>query len=207
MNCRTVFSALLVGALIISSAPALAQQGQRQERPQAQDRAQVERGRMDRDRDYDRDRIQDRDRVDEPSLDRDRIRDKDRTKAPDFARLDDDDIYGRELMSQQERNEYRMQLQTAGSAEERRQIEARHRDMIQARAQEQGVNVAPPGKGIYGGALMTVEERSRFREQLRSIGSAEEKRQFLAEHRSEMQQRAKARGVPFEDLDATGEPE
>lgn len=207
MNTQTILGAFVVSALIISSAPAFAQHSPRQERPQAQDRAQVERGQMDRDRDYDRDRIQDRDRVQDPSLDRDRIRDQDRTKVPDFAQLNDDDIYGRELMSQQERNEYRMQLQAAGSAEERRQIEARHRDMIQTRAQEQGVEIVAPGKGIYGGALMTVEERSRFREQLRSIGSAEERRQFLAEHRVEIQQRAKARGVPFNELEKTDEPD
>lgn len=164
---------------------------------------------MDRDRDFDRDmdrdRLRDPDRVDEPSQDRDR--DQDRIHAPDFARLSDDDIYGREIMSPQERDKYRMQLQNASSAEERQRIEAQHRETVLARAKAQGVSLTPPGKGIYGGPLMSIEERNQYREQLRTIGSAEERRRFMAAHRDAMQQRAKAQGIPFEDLEETEDPE
>ncbi len=208
MNYRIMMSVMLVGAVMLMPDPAHAQRGPHADRPQAQSsRAQADRGQMDRGRAVDRDRQQDRDRTDEGNLDRDRLRDQDRTGAPDFSRLSDDDIYGRELMSGEERNAYRRQLQEAATPEARRRIEEQHRNTILERAQARGVKVAPPGQGIYGGALMSVEERSRFREQLRSIGSAEERRAFLAQHRVSMQERATARGVPFEQLEETEEAE
>ena len=55
-------------------------------------------------------------------------------------------------MSMQECNEYRQELQNAAPAEERRQIEARHRETVCARAQSQNADVMPPGRGIDGGA-------------------------------------------------------
>lgn len=209
MQLTKTVSALIASALVLTSAASFAQHGPPKDRPEPQDRAQAERGQMDRDRDFDRDvdrdRLRDRDRLDDPSQDRDR--DRDRTHAPDFARLSDDDIYGSGVMSVQERNEYRRQLQNAASAEERQRIEAQHREMVQARAQSQGVDLTPPGKGIYGAAMMSVEERNQYREQLRAMDSAEERLQFMAEHREAMQQRAKAQGVPFEDLEETEEAE
>ncbi len=198
-------SVLISTALILTSATSFAQQGPPGHRPQPQDRAQVERGQVDRDRDFDRDRLQDRDRVDVPSQDRDR--DQDRTHAPDFARLSDHDIYGNELMSMQERNSYRSQLQNAGSMDERQQIEAQHRDMIQVRAKAQGIDIEPPGKGIYGGAMMSVEERIQYREQLRMFDSDEERSQFMAQHREEMQVRAKMRGIDLDDPEEIEEAE
>lgn len=186
-------SALIASALVLTAVAGAAQHGPPEDRPRPEDRAQAERGQMDRDRDYDRDRLRDRD--------------QDRTHAPDFARLSDDDIYGREVMSLQERNEYRTQLQNAASAEERERIEAQHRETVRARAESQRVDLAPPGKGIYGGAIMSMEERIQYREQIRTLGSAEERRQFMAEHREAMQQRARAQGVPIEDLEETEEAE
>lgn len=180
--------ALMASVLILSSAAGFAQGKPRE--PGPRDRPQIERGpQADRDRDIDRDRL--RDRLDDPSQDRDR----DRTHVADFSRLKDRDIYGSEIMSMQERNEYRRQLQDAASAEERRQIETRHRETVRAKAQSQGVDVIPPGRGIYGGALMSVEERSQFREQLRMFDSDEERLKFMAKHREEMQVRARLKGV------------
>ena len=124
--------------------------------------------------------------------------------APDFAGLSDDDIYGRELMSAEERNAYRKQLQAAGTREERARIEAAHRHEILVRAEQRNVNIAPPGKGIYGGALMSVEERSRYREQLRQLDSDPQARaKFMAGHRATMQARAREQGVPIESLDTS----
>lgn len=206
MKHETVIGVLISSALLLTSAAGFAQQGGQRDRPEPQDRAQVERGQQaDRDRDFDRDRLQDRDRLDIPSHDRDR--DQDRTHAPDFARLSDQDIYGSEVMSMQERNEYRNQLQNAASMEERQQIEARNREMVQAKAKSQGVNLAPPGQGIYGGAVMSVEERNQFREELRLIDSDEERLQFMAQHREEMQARAKLKGLDLDDLEETEEAE
>lgn len=53
---------------------------------------------------------------------------------------------------------------------------------------------------IYGGAMMSEQERNQYREQLRLIGSDEQERtRFLAQHREEMQKRAKTRGVELDD--------
>lgn len=204
MNAKTIFSPMIFAAIVLASHASMAQgQGHGQNRPmdRPQDRAQMERGQQD----LDRDRLRDRDRATMPSRDRDR--DQDRTHAPDFARLSDHDIYGNELMSMQERNQYRDQLQNAASSAERKQVEEQHREMIQVRAKTQGVDVTPPGKGIYGGAAMTVEERNQYREQLRMIGSDEERLQFMAQHREEMQMRAQMQGLDPDLLEETEEAE
>jgi hypothetical protein len=191
MKYKAAISVLATGVLILSSTAIFAQHGPPGGHAQPQDRAQAERGQQ-----SDRDRLRDRDRIEVPSHDRDRV--QDRTHVPDFAKLSDQDIYGSEVMSVQERNEYRYQLQNANSEKERQQIEARHREMVMTKAQSQGVDLAPPGKGIYGGAIMSVEERNRYREELRMIGSEEERLQFMAQHREEMQIRAKAQGIELE---------
>jgi len=194
MNSKTVAGALLASALILASAAAFAQHGP-PGKPKTPPRAQEERGQADRDRAFDRE------------LDRDRMRDQAGDSRPDFSRLDDDDIYGRELLSAEERNEYRRQMQNASSAEERRRIEEQHREMVLSRAKERGVNVQPPGRGIYGGALMTVEERNEYRERLRSMDSEADRQRFIAEHREEMRSRAREQGRPLEDLEETIKPE
>lgn len=204
MNLKAIFSPMVFAALVLVSQATMAQgQGHVQNRPmdRPQDRAQIERGQQD----LDRDRLRDRDRATVPSRDRDR--DQERTHAPDFARLSDHDIYGNELMSVQERNQYRDQLQNAASIEERKQAEEQHREMIQVRAKTQGVDVTPPGKGIYGGAAMSVEERNQYREQLRMIESDEERLQFMAQHREEMQRRAMLQGLDPDVLEETEEAE
>ena len=193
MKHKTAISILATSVLILSSAAIYAQHGPPGGHAQPQDRAQAERGQQsDRDRDFDRDRLRDRDMMEAQD------RDRDRTHMPDFANLSDEDIYGSEVMTVEERNEYRNQLKNAATAQEREQIEARHKEMVKAKAQSKGVDLVPPGKGIYGGALMTVEERSRYREQLRMIDSDEERLQFMAQHREEMQIRAKAQGIELE---------
>lgn len=61
-------------------------------------------------------------------------------------------IYGSQLMTLQERNEYRDRLRNARSAEERERIRAEHHERMQARARERGVTLPdqpPAGRG-YG---------------------------------------------------------
>ena len=60
---------------------------------------------------------------------------------------------------------------------------------------------APVGeKGIYGGKLMSEQERSTYREQLRLTESDSKARaRFLAQHKAEMQKRAKTRGMTLND--------
>lgn len=192
MKSQTIKGTLVAGVLILSSAASFAQHGP-PPRPSTPPHGQPERGQLERDRTFDRDQ------------DRDRMREQDRMHQPDFSQLGDDDIYGRELLGAEERDQYRRQLQNATSSEERRRIEEQHREMVQRRAEERGVQPAPPGKGIYGGAMMSVEERARYREQLRAFSSDEERRQFMSQHRQSMQQRARAQGVSPEDLEETEE--
>ena len=200
MKCKHIPFGL-VGALILA-VPGFAQHGPPSTPPQSQPPHGQPPGNMERDRAFDRD--QDSDRMPDKDQDRDRMHDQDRLHHPDFSRLHDDDIYGRELLSAEERNAFRRQLQEAASAEERRRIEEQHREMVQERAEERGVQLAPPGRGIYGGAMMSVEERARYREQLHMLDSDAARRQFMSEHRQAMQQRAQAEGVPLKDLDETG---
>jgi hypothetical protein len=202
MRVATGLFVLVTGALMMTPITSLAKGKEGQGANQSGARAQIERGQ----KDLDRDRLRTRDRVSVPSHDRDRI--QDRTHAPDFAKLSDHDIYGQEVMTAQERDAYRNQLQNAASSEERRRIEAAHRHEVQVRAQGQGIDLAPPGQGIYGGAIMSVEERNQYREQLRLTGSDPEKKtRFMAQHQEKMQQRAKAQGIDLDGMTETEEAE
>ena len=101
-------------------------------------RAQVERGQQD----FDRDRMRSRDRIHDPAQDRDRVRDQERIHVPDQANPSDNAIYGHQLMSVEERNQYREQLQLIGQdTEKRNRFIAEHRDKMQLRAEAQGVNL------------------------------------------------------------------
>jgi hypothetical protein len=80
-------------------------------------------------------------------------------------------------------------------------------DKIQGRKQvqeQQRIHVPDTGNGpdsdIYGHALMSVQERNQYREQLRMVESDPQKKtRFLAQHREQMQARAKAQGVVIDD--------
>ena len=134
MKTFTTITALFAAALILTPLASVAQGQGRQEGAQPQERAQVERGH----RDLDRDRLRDRDRLTTPERDRDRI--QDRTHAPDSAMQGDRDVYGGQLMTAEERNQYREQLrQLESDPEKRAQFQAQHQERMQARAEAQGV--------------------------------------------------------------------
>ena len=61
-------------------------------------------------------------------------------------------IYGSQLMTQQERDIYRAKMNTAKSTEEREQIRKEHHEVMKARAKERGVILPddPPAKGGMG---------------------------------------------------------
>ena len=114
-----------------------------------------------------------------------------RIETQDRVRLRDEDIYGHELMTRQELNQYREQMQKMQTAKAREQFQAQHEEKMRERALRQNKDIVPPGQGpIYRGELMSVQERNEFREQLRVINSEEERARFLARHREEMDQRA-----------------
>lgn len=62
-------------------------------------------------------------------------------------------IYGSQLMTEQERAEYRARMRAATSAEEREQIRLEHHQMMQERAEQRGVTLPdePPAAGMGSG--------------------------------------------------------
>ena len=167
---------------------------------------------MDRDRDRDyttgesMDRDQDRDQLrghdQDKDQDRDRVQDRDRLHVTDPASLRDEDIYGSALMSKEELKQYRNQLMNMETVEAREQYQIRHEAKMQERAQLQGKDLVPPGQGpIYGGELMTAQERNEYREQLRHMGSDEERAKFQAKHQEQMKLRAKALELDIEEAE------
>lgn len=211
MNFRIAISIFVASMLVLTAVSSYAAQGRGSGGASA-DRAQQ----VDRDRTYDRDRMQDRDRIDTPDQDRDRDRDRDKSQDPDQDQvrdrdrihvqdplsLQDKDIYGSALMTEGELNQYRMQLKNANSVQAREQIQAQHEEKMQQRAMQQGQDLVPPGQGpIYGGEFMSVQERNQYREQLRLIDSDAERLQFQAQHREQMNARARALNLEVEDAE------
>jgi len=186
MKYKTTVSILAAFILAFTSLSSFAGQGQGQGQGQSggqnADRAQQ----VDRDRSYDWDRQQDRDR--------------DRTQ--DQLQMRDQDIYGHEFMSDQERDQYRANLGAAGDSAEANKFQLQHEQKMQKRAMEQGRDLVPPGQGpIYGGEFMTVQERNEYREQLRTLGSEQERQKFMAQHQEQMNVRAGALGREVEEAE------
>jgi Spy/CpxP family protein refolding chaperone len=86
--------------------------------------------------------------------DRTRLQDQDQTKDQIQDRTQDR-IYGSQLMTEEERNQYRKQMRSAKTDKEREQIRAEHHERMQIRAKENGVTIpdARPvdGSGMGGG--------------------------------------------------------
>lgn len=86
--------------------------------------------------------------------DQQRTQTQDRIQTQDQARQTpgDQEIYGYQLMSPAERNEYRDRMHAAQNAEEREQIRAEHHAQMQKRAQARGMTLpdAPPAVGGGG---------------------------------------------------------
>jgi len=102
--------------------------------------------------------------------------------------------------AQQQQQQQQRQAERAMSQDrtmDQQRMQSRERDRTQDREQTQSREHAATGagKGIYGGNLMTVEERNQYREQLRLLQSDQERTQFEARHREQMQLRAKERGI------------
>lgn len=79
---------------------------------------------------------------------KDRVRDQTQEQVRQRDR-----IYGYELMTPQERNEYRQRMRAAQTEQEREKIRAEHHEQMQARAKERGVTlpaVPPAGRGPRG---------------------------------------------------------
>lgn len=88
---------------------------------------------------------QDRDRDKLQTQDKDQTRDKLQTRD----QIRDRDIYGSQLMTTEERNEYRAKMRAAKTAQEREQIRKEHHERMKVRAKEKGVTIPdePPERG------------------------------------------------------------
>ena len=116
MKYITVISTLCALMLALASMSIYADQGKGSSGPKDHDQQ------MDRDRDYDKDRDRDKDM----SQDKDQARDRDRLDTQDPERMSDQEIYGGELMTVEERNRYREQLRRMETEEERLKFQAQH---------------------------------------------------------------------------------
>ena len=92
------------------------------------DIGQVRADDQDPDQDRDRDRIQLRDP--DADQDQDRLRERDR--------LDDDLVYGSQLMTKRERREYRQQMRALKTQEAREEFRRRHHEEMRERAKAMG---------------------------------------------------------------------
>ena len=143
MKFKAGLTLLIAATLLATSVTGLAQK-KSQNRPQTHQSQPVH-----QDRTFDQGRAQDRGRADQKDQMQDRdkagqkdqMQDQDRAKTKDQAQTRDQDIYGYQLMSEQECNEYREQLKLAKTNEERLQFTAEHREKMQARAKTNGVNL------------------------------------------------------------------
>ena len=62
-------------------------------------------------------------------------------------------VFGSQLMTQQERNEHRLKMQSAKTAEERETVRSQHHQQMLERARQQGVTLpeTPPDRGTGRG--------------------------------------------------------
>ena len=96
---------------------------------------------------------------------------------------------------QQQRQAERAMSQDRVMDQERMQTRERDRTQDQEQTQAREHASAGTGEGIYGGNLMTVQERNQYREQLGGLKTDQERTKFKAQHQEQMQLRAKERGV------------
>jgi hypothetical protein len=104
----------------------------------------------------------------------------------------------------QQRGPAQQQKQAQPQAAQQRQGERamdqsreQDRSMDRERTHQPGADEAK-GRSIYGGNLMTSEERNQYREQLRAMSTEQQRNEFLARHHEQMELRSRQRNVPLE---------
>lgn len=114
--------------------------------------------------------------------------------------------YANQLMTQEERDAFRKQMQDAKTPEERLKLRDAHRAEMQKRAEAQGLTLQ--GRSgqprMYGSDLMAPQERDAYIEKLRGAKTQDERLKLRDEHRAEMQKRARDQGVPLPEPRAPG---
>jgi hypothetical protein len=111
-----------------------------------------------------------------------------------------------QLFTQEERDKFRQQMQSATTPEERQKLQEQQRALAETRAKEKGITLPPPGmhagRGGHGDArretynqLFTQQERDAFRTQMHAAQTPEERQKLRAEHRALAESRAKDKGI------------
>ena len=118
--------------------------------------------------------------------------DQGRARTTIRHRLRDDDIYGREMMTRRELENYRARLDSAKNDREWVRLRAEHQQQMEQRASQRGVAIDP---AVYGQHMMTREERLRFNQRLSNATSAEQREGIRNEHRLMIEQRARELGL------------
>ena len=115
-----------------------------------------------------------------------------RSKKTIREQLRNQDVYGHEMMSAAELNQYRERLKRAQNDREWAQLRETHQRDMQNRAQSRGLSIDPP---IYGQHLMTTRERDRYVNRMQAAGSEVQRNQIREEHRKMIQERAGESGI------------
>ena len=205
---KSMWATAVVTGLVLASPAAFAQRPPGGAAPRT---APVGRGTLlqDRTRDLLHDRQQDR------LQQRDLLHDRqqDRLYQRDLLREQDRDrIYGGSLMTTDERAQYEQRLRSLPTEQERVQYRMEQDREMQTRARERQVRLGPAPSAaqirsqerarqqereqIYGYSMMTPQEVARYQAQMGSARSAQERDRIRAEHRTQMQERARERGEP-----------
>ena len=161
-------------------------------------------------------RLLDQDRLSTRSTDRlhDQLHDRlqDRLYDRDLKReRDRDRIYGGNLMTSAERTSYEQQLRTLATEQERVQFRMEHQHEMQQRAEQRHERLgSQPSESqvraqeherqqeraeIYGYSMMTPKEVARYQAQMGTAKTEQEREHIRAEHRQQMEERARERGV------------
>jgi hypothetical protein len=117
-------------------------------------------------------------------------------------------MYGEQLFTQQERDDYRKRMQEAKTPEERTKIRDEVHATAQARAKEKGITLPEPrgpggpgggprgGRGqMYGEQLFSQQERDDYRKRMQEAKTPEERTKIRDEARATAQARAKEKGI------------
>lgn len=115
-------------------------------------------------------------------------------------------IFGPQLMTEEERAAYRARIRSANTKEAFEKIRTERNVDIETRAKESGVTlpaaqpVVAGGSGggmgsFFGPTLMTEEEQAAYRARLRGARTDDERDRIRAEHRQQLQARAREKGV------------
>lgn len=104
-------------------------------------------------------------------------------------------VYGQFMMTAREQQRYRDRVQSARNPRRQAKVRAEYQAEMQKRAQRLGVQLPSP---VFGQQMMTAEEQARYRERLQSMSNEAERQQFMAEHREQMQARAREHRISLD---------